>query len=277
MTSQRRPRDPAEVLLRLRRDPRLQLVARIGLVGRGVFHLLLAVLTAALVVGPAGGEQTNVNGVLTALADREGGETVLVVAAVGFGAFGVMRLLGALTDRRHGRLRRATTAGQGTLYLGLAFVTSAFLAGRRGVGSEDEQQRTASQLLDLPGGRLILAGLGTVVLAVCLWQLVVTASGGFADSLDFGAADPSLRRLVLLTARVGIPARALAFLPIGVFLVVAAVADEPARAKGLDGFLLDLVDESWGKALVALVALGLVTFAVYSFLEARYRQVDAGV
>ena len=114
------------------------------------------------------------------------------------------------------------------------------------------------------------------MLATCLWQLIVTASGGFADTLHLDEADHAVRKLTLLTARIGIPARASAVAPIGAFLLVAAVHDQPAQAKGLDGFLLELTDSPWGSALVVLVAVGFVVFAIYSFLEARFRQVSAG-
>lgn len=263
--------------LHVLRDHRgLDRVARFGLVGRGLFYLLLAVLVTALVFAGGGEWQANANGALSAVADTGAGELLLVAAAVGFAAFGLLRLVGAVTDSRHGRLRRLTTAGQGVLQLGFAAGITAFLLGMHGIGSEGEQRETAQTVLDLPGGRLILGGVGGIMLAVCLWQLVVVISGGFADSLHLQAADHEVRRLTMLTARIGIPARALAFAPLGGFLLVAAVRNQSAQAKGMDGFLLELTHSVWGRVVVLLVALGLVVFALYSFLEARFRQVSAG-
>jgi len=79
-----------------------------------------------------------------------------------------------------------------------------------------------------------------------------------------------------LTARTGIPARALAFAPVGVFLTIAAVRSDPRRANGLDALLLELARTDWGRVAVALMAAGLAVFAAYSFLEARYRQISSG-
>jgi Domain of Unknown Function (DUF1206) len=64
--------------------------------------------------------------------------------------------------------------------------------------------------------------------------------------------------------------------PVGVFLVVAAVRADPDQAKGLDALLLDASRNGLGRALVVLAALGFAVFAVYSLLEARYRQVASG-
>jgi hypothetical protein len=39
----------------------------------------------------------------------------------------------------------------------------------------------------------------------------------------------------------------------------------------MDGELADLARHTWGQALLVLIAAGLVVFAVYSFLESKYR------
>ncbi len=243
---------------------------------RGVFYLLLAGLAGGVLVSPGDGdEQANANGAMTQVAGTAVGGLLLAAAAVGFAAFGVARLLGAATDRRHDRLRRLSTAGQGLLYLGMAALTAGFLLGQRATGSEEQQHRTAGSVLALPGGRWILAGVGVIILVMCGWQLRVAAKGHFEDSLS-DRMGRRAHRLTVLTARVGIPARALAVMPVGVLLVVAAWRADPREAKGLDTLILQAVRTPWGRMLVTLVIAGFVVFALYSFLEARYRTVSAG-
>ena len=262
---------------RLRRSTGLQMAARVGLVSRGVFYLLLAGLALGLVLAPGDrAPQANANGALTEVARRPVGLVLLVAAALGFLAFGLIRLGGAATDDRVGRLRRLSTAGQGVVYVALAGITTSFLLGSRATGSEQQQQRTTSSVLALPGGRVLLALAGLVLLAVCSWQLTVAAKGHYADGLHDEQMGPGAARLLHATARIGIPARALAFLPVGGFLVLAAVRADPREAKGLDALLLDLMGTGWGRWVVALVAAGFVVFAGYTFLEARYRRVSAG-
>ena len=232
----------------------LRMVARLGLVARATFYGLLAVLALNLLrVGGAGG-QANANGALTRVAQAPLGLALLAGAAVGFAAFAGVRVAGAVTDHRHGRLRRASTAGQGLLYLAMAGITASFLLGRRSTGSEQQQHSTAASILGLPFGRALLAAVGLVVLGMCAWQFVVTARGDFADTLSDEKMSPRARRVVLLTARIGIPARALAVVPVGIFLVVAAVRADPGQAKGLDALLLQASGSSGGRALVVLAA-----------------------
>lgn len=70
--------------------------------------------------------------------------------------------------------------------------------------------------------------------------------------------------------------RALVFLPIGVFLLLSAAHFDPKQAKGMDASLTALAHHTWGRALLGLVAAGFLVFAVYSVLETRYCDVDAG-
>ena len=258
----------------------LRVGARLGLVARGLFYLLLAGIALQLVLrgGPAAGPaQANANGALTQVARAPMGLALLGGAALGFLAFALVRIYGAVTDRRHGGWRRLSTAGQGLVYVAMGLVTASFVLGRRAAGSEEQQRSTAGAIIALPYGRGLLAAAGLVVLAMCTWQLVVAARGHYADSLRGGSMSRSMRRLTLVTARVGIPARALAVAPVGVFLVVAAVHADAHEAKGLDALLLDSSRTPAGRALVLLAAAGFAVFAVYSLLEARYREVASGV
>jgi uncharacterized protein DUF1206 len=74
----------------------------------------------------------------------------------------------------------------------------------------------------------------------------------------------------------GIAGRAATIVPVGVFLVLAAVSADPGRARGLDAYLDELRRTGPGQALVWTVAAGLTIFACYTLLEARYRNVHAG-
>ncbi len=253
-------------------------VARVGLVARAGFYLLLAGLAINLLVGVEGqGDgQANANGALTQVARAPVGFVLLVGAALGFAVFGVVRIVSAVRDDRHGRLRRLSTAGQGALYFGMALATAAFLLGSSSTGSEQQQRATAARVIGLPFGRVLLAAVGLVVLAMCAWQVVVAVRGHFADSLKDEMGERA-RRVTHVTARVGIPARALAVAPVGVFLLVAAARADPQQAKGLDALLLEASRNPLGRVLVVLAAAGFAVFAVYSLLEARYRQVSSGV
>jgi hypothetical protein len=68
-------------------------------------------------------------------------------------------------------------------------------------------------------------------------------------------------------------ARMVVFGLIGYFLVRAAIDYDPDKAVGLDGALTRLAHASYGPTLLGIVAAGLIGFAAYSIVDARYRRV----
>jgi hypothetical protein len=80
------------------------------------------------------------------------------------------------------------------------------------------------------------------------------------------------RCLFLTLGRVGLTARALVFALIGYFLIRTAFDYSEKSAVGVDGALARLHHQPLGPWVVALVVVGLLTFAVFSFFEARFRR-----
>jgi hypothetical protein len=265
------------VAQRLRRSPAARLLARAGLLARGVLYLLLAYLAAAIAGGwGRNGSQANANGALTTVASQPAGWWALAGAAAGFAGFGVMRLAGAYADRTVSRRRRLTTAGQAMFYVAMSAATVAFLLGDHATGSTQQQDSTSAQLVGSPAGRLVMAAAGVVVVSVCLWQVWLAVRGGFTDSLGTAAMGERMRSAAHHVGQVGIVARAAAVLPVGALLVLAAWQARPGTARDLDQLLDSLVQDPLGHVLVWVVAAGFLVFALYSLVEVRYRQVHAG-
>lgn len=247
--------------------------ARFGLAARSCFYLLLAGLVVNLLVEGAQGPQADAKGALETVARNPLGEAAVFGVALGFLVFGATRLWSAWRDRRSSRRRRATTALQGAFYLVLTWIPLSYVFGNRTAGSNKSQHRVAGDLLGLPAGREIVAALGLIVIGVCANQIRTALTQEYADGMDTRGAPPWVGWLVRAAATFGIPARALVFVPLGVCLIAAAVQSDPRHAKGLDQLLARLPGHWWGAVLIVLVACGLLVFAAYSFLEARYRKV----
>jgi hypothetical protein len=94
----------------------------------------------------------------------------------------------------------------------------------------------------------------------------------FLRYLDRGAHRP----LICNICRYGILARGVVFAITGIFLLLAAWHEDPSEAKGLGAALRALRDQPYGPWLLGLVGLGLVAFAFYSFVAARYRRITTG-
>jgi hypothetical protein len=72
---------------------------------------------------------------------------------------------------------------------------------------------------------------------------------------------------------IGHVARAVVFGLVAVFLIKAAYDYKANEAIGLDGALGKLYDGAYGAWLLGAVAVGLIAFACFSLVEARYRKI----
>lgn len=251
----------------------VNVVGRAALAGRTLFYALLVFLTASIALRGGGSRQDNAHGALEIATRSVAGKVLVAAIAAGFVVYGLARLYEAVRNRRLGRWDRVTAGLQGAFYVALAYVPVSFLAGNRQAGSEQQQHQTAARLLGLPGGQAIVFAIGLIFIGVCIYQLVTAIRGDFTDSLDLAKAPAWVRRLAAPAGTTGISARAIVFLPIGVFFMVAAVQFDPRHADGLDAELLSLSRHAWGTAGLSLVATGLAAFVVFSALETRYRVV----
>ena len=252
----------------------LSAVGRLGLAGRTGFYLILTAITIRIaLLGGRAGTQANAHGAMAIVSRPLIGKIAIGAVAAGFLLFGVGRLAGAWRDDSVSALRRVLTVLQGLFYIVLAYVPAAFLAGRTQTGSQQQQQKTTTELLRVPGGRELLGVAGLLLVAVCAQQIKGAVQRDFRDGLDLAGAPVWVHRLADGAGVVGITARALVFLPVGIFLMVAAADENPSRSYGTDTELLALSAHSWGIAILAAVAAGLAIFVVFSVLETRYRKV----
>jgi Domain of Unknown Function (DUF1206) len=276
-TARRATRTAGRAARRARSSDWLERSARVGLIARGVFYLLLAGLSARLAFA-GGGRQADPNGALGTVVSQPLGEVAVVAAAAGFLCFAAVRLVvavdAAINRRDDGWWEVVRPGAEALAYAGIAVFTTMFVLGNHSQGSEQSHRSMTAHVLQAPAGRFAIGALGAAILVFYGYQFYEAVTRGFEDGLDRDSMPPALRRIAALTGTAGIVARVVAFGPVGAFLVVAAVTYDAHQAKGLDALVRDAAGHWWGLALLAVVSLGFLSFAAYSFLEAAYRKVD---
>jgi hypothetical protein len=58
-----------------------------------------------------------------------------------------------------------------------------------------------------------------------------------------------------------------------VLFLIAAIQYDPDKARGLDAALRALAELSYGPWLLALTAIGMAAYGLFSIVQARYRKV----
>jgi hypothetical protein len=250
---------------------------RIGLVAKGVSYALIGILAIQIPLGQ-GGQAADRQGVLRELANESWGTAALIALAVGFACYGVWRLIEAVVDRRNdgtdakGLAKRAKSLGLAVIYFASA-VTAVMLARSSSASTGGNEQQETARVLEWPAGRWIVLAAGVGLLAEGAYSAYRGLTRKFRKRLKTEEMNQATERFATASGVVGHVARGAVFAIVGVFLAKAAIEYDPDEAVGIDGALLKVVEASYGTLLLALVAAGLIAYAVYCFVEARYRRI----
>lgn len=239
------------------------ILTRVGFAARGIMYLLVAYLALTL------GRAADIEGVLEYL-NSGSGRALLAPMAVGFGAYGLWRLVDAALDLdgtgsdAKGVAVRLAHAASGLIHLWFAWEASEIALGSPpdadGRGAAETGAATA---MSLPGGGLLLLAGAAILLAVGAFQLLHAARRRFLRHLAPAARNKSW---VSLAGMLGYAARGAVFV-IAAWLLYRAWSVSSAEAAGGLGDALALLSGPVRSA----VAAGLAAFGAFSLIEAWYR------
>jgi uncharacterized membrane protein YfcA len=155
------------------------------------------------------------------------------------------------------------------------FVTAVkLLAGSgAGKGGDDEATTWSARLLAHSYGQWLVGLFGAALIVTGIVLAVRAFQQKFAEHLKTSELSPWQQRWLPTLGTFGYFARGVVAGLVGVFFVKAAVTFDPKQATGVDGSLERLARASHGTWVLAAVALGLISFGLFSFVEARYRKV----
>jgi hypothetical protein len=258
-------------------------LARGGLLAKGASYAIVAVLAIGVAAG-SGGKTTSRQGALQTLAQHTWGKLLLVLLGIGFAGYAIWRLVQAFAEREDeggekGRAKkwakRAGYVGRGLIYAGLTSTTINVVTGSHAEQTQNQKaHKTTAAVLDWPGGRWIVGLLGLCIIGAGLWNLYRGITKQFRDKWRAGEMTNAERTWGGRAGVAGHLARAVVFSLIGIFVTKVAIDYRPKDAIGLDGALQKLADASYGPYFLGLTAGGLLCYALFCLVDARYRDVS---
>jgi hypothetical protein len=161
----------------------------------------------------------------------------------------------------------------GLVYAGLSYSAVQLMLGHgAGKGSDESSKEWTARFMALPFGRWLVAAAGLGVIGFGVWQCYKGLSARFRKRLKTAQMPGLTDTLAKRAGQVGLTARGVVFGIVGIFLIQAALHARAREARGLSGALLALEQRPYGPWLLGAVALGLVVYGLYMFVEARYRR-----
>lgn len=253
----------------------MQSLARLGLISRGTVYFIIGVLALLLALGDSNGEATDTKGAFHQIMEQPLGVFLLAFLALGLFCYALWRAVQAVTDSDHLgsdltgyalRFGRMMGALSHILLGGYAFGLVFLLTSARGPQAE---RQLARFLLNLPLGNWILGGVGIGILIFGIAQFVIAWREQFCEYISIPRRGG---RTLKWICKFGLMSRGFVFMIIGGFFMQAALKDSSSEAGGLNQAWEALRTQPFGQALVGVVALGMISYAFFTGVEAVYRK-----
>jgi hypothetical protein len=219
------------------------------------------------------------SGALATVSHSEPGRYLLVAMAIGLAGYSLWGFVRAIFDpMRKGKSPKGLAERAGFIVSAISYgaliLPALRLAAGNGEGQSDGQsaERGTAWLLAQPLGHWLVIAVGLIAMIGGGGQLWAGITANFKKDVRPGMEQHEHDWAVRF-GRLGHIARGVIFAMAGFFLVRAALTFNPEEAQGLDETLATLARQPYGFVLLGAVALGLISFGIYSILLMRWMQV----
>jgi hypothetical protein len=254
----------------------LQFLARVGLVGYGLVHLVIGVLALQIAWGASAEDSANLTGALRTIAKQPFGGVLLWAVAIGLVALAVWQgseaLFGHRQDDGAERVRKHVRSVCKCLFYAALGISAASIALGWGSPGSQSQEQTTTGVLAWPGGEVIVVVAGLIVVGIGVAGIVQGVRKSFLERLDEEEMSAAAKAIVERLGQIGFIVKGLVLVLIGGLLGYAALTFDPEKASGLNGAVYTILAQPFGRFVLTAMALGFVCFGLYQLGASRYRR-----
>ncbi|HEA30487.1 MAG TPA: DUF1206 domain-containing protein [Leeuwenhoekiella sp.] len=251
-------------------------LARFGIFTKAVVYAIIGILTAMAAFN-LGGKKSGSTGALNFLAQQSYGKVLLGVTVLGLLAYVFWRFYQTFADHENagddsqGIAQRLGYFSSGLIYGFIAYSAVKIMV-NAGSGSGGEKD-IISTLLQEKYGQLLVGVIGLILAGKAIYQFYRAYSGKFREKLEESGLDDTKQKILLRSGRIGFTARGIVAAIIAYLLIKAAWSSNAQDAGGKTQ-AFEFMQNQFGTIIMGVVALGLVAYAVFMFLQARYRKMN---
>lgn len=259
-----------------RKEKSIEYFARTGIFAKGVVYCLIGLLTSLTAVG-FGNEKMDKADTFKFIYEQPFGKILLIIIAIGLFGYVTWRMFQAIQDIDHeGNDSKAILVRIGygvsaAIYLGLGLYALKFALNGSSSGGGDMQKSMIGKVLDYPGGMWIVGVVAVIIAISGGRQIYKGISQRFMKKVDFYNADKA--GLFKKAGIIGYVARGVVLIVIGYFFIQAALHKNANEAQGTKE-AFDFLENTFGTALMGVVALGLFAYGVFMFIKGRYQRIN---
>jgi hypothetical protein len=257
-------------------------VARIGYLAKGVVYLMIGVMSMLFATGQRS-RPADFSTVILKVFSEPFGKMLLALLTIGLFGYGLWCFIQAIMDTEDkgagllGIVTRVLYAGIGFVYLAIAGDAVKLLTRTSNIpqGDQPERQLTARVFGISPSTRWIAIAAGLGFVGFCIYEIRRLYVEGIEILKPKGRKE-LIDDVAMRIGQIGIVARSVLFVIIGIFLIWSGITFDPNKVRGISGALTELDRQPYGNYLLVATALGLAAYGVYMLLLAWRRRINAG-
>lgn len=256
-------------------SPIMEGLTRLGFGVRGLIYLIMGFLALQVVLGK-GGKLASPQEAITEIGKTPAGKILLWVVLVGLISYSLWGLVRALLDPLHkGHDMKGLFARFGFLasafgYAVLVTPTYRYITGSSQSAGGSQNQNFIASIMAMPLGRWIVGLVGLATAIGGFYQIYQGLKVNFERQFQIYALKPAQAKMAINIARYGTVARGVVFVLVGGLISLAAYQANPTQPIGMDAALATLLKLPLGIWLLAIIAIGLIAFGVYSMMSALW-------
>ncbi|MEH6656983.1 DUF1206 domain-containing protein [Leeuwenhoekiella marinoflava] len=248
-------------------------LARAGMVAKGVVYAIIGTLTAMAAFN-LGGSKSGSDSVLEFLAQQAFGNFLLGILALGLFSYTFYRIYEALFgsgdswSETKGFVKRAGYLVSGVFYGVLGFTAAKMVVGS---GSGSGGNSMISTVLSKPYGPYLVGFVALCLAGKAVFQVYKAYSGKFREDVKESNLGQKERKALIRAGKIGFTARGIVS-GIVAFLFFKVALGTGGKVGGKVA-AFDFLQDTFGASVMGIVALGLVAYAVFMFIQAKYAQI----
>ncbi|MEM8504820.1 MAG: DUF1206 domain-containing protein [Cyanobacteria bacterium P01_D01_bin.1] len=253
--------------------------ARFGYGAKGVIYGgtgLLALLEASDIIDSGDMGST---GVLRTIAAQPLGKILATIIAFSLMGYVVWRFIQAFLDPEHNGtdfsdiVRRVGYACSGLVYASIAYSVVEILTETPDRGDRRIED-WAYEIMVRPLGRVLVGAVGLLFFGIGCYYFYRAIKAEFRKRFKRHQMSDVAKTWASVVGRIGIAARGVVYVLIGVYAVGAAWQFEPELIKTTQEALALFDDNRTDEWILAVLGIGFIAYAIHMGFQAVYRRID---
>lgn len=258
----------------------IEYYARFGYAAKGIVYGSSGLLALLEAFDLSSGETVGSSGALKTIAEQPFGRILLPVLAFCLMGYVVWRFIQAFLDPEHNDsrdasdiARRLSYACSGLVYTGVAYSAVGIL---KSSGEEDGKtaQQWAFEIMQQPFGRWLVGAGGLTFFGIGCYYFYRAIKAEFRKRFKLHHMNDATKLWATIAGRVGIAARGVVYVVIGIFGLRAAWNFDSEMIKTTEEALAVFNNNPTDEWILGTLGVGFIAYGIHMGFQARYRSID---